>query len=294
MRRPGLLITLLIVATVLVDLVALSVVPRPPEGPHPAMMVLYSLSMAQVSLVALWAGLGGKSAPWRVIGLVLVVVLWSALLAAVLSYSFTLPREIASLWTVVLLVQAVAVFISLSVARAVAVRLVSVDDLDSVEKGGTGRSRLQFSLAYLLGWTTAVAVTLGLLKYTVDYRTLSPWLSTWRQLSVLAVGNPAIALVALWALLGSRWLGLRVLLLCLTAAAAIASERWLAARSPFWVPALLWLVQALWLAGSLAVFRVCGYRVVRRRSTGHAAPVPDGQQPVTATDEQAGVPFERP
>jgi len=263
MRRPGLLIALLIVATVLVDLVALSVAPSRPEGPHPGMILLFSLLMAQVSLVALWAGLAGRSAPWRVIGLVLVVALWSALLAVVLDYAP--PVNIASIWTVLLLAQALAVFVPLSVARAMGVRLVSLDDLDAVEERGIGRSRLQFSLAYLLGWTTAVAVTLGLLKYTVDYRILPPYLGAWRQLSVVAVGNASMALAVLWALLGARRPGLRVLLLCLTTAAAIASDRWLAGMDPFWASASLCLGQALWLAGSLAVFRVCGYRVVRRK-----------------------------
>ena len=266
MRRPGLLIALLIVATVLVDLVALSVAPSRPELPHPAIIVLFSLSMAQVSLVALWAGLAGKSAPWRVIGLVLVVVLWTALLAAVLDYAS--PREIASFWTVLLLAQAVAIFMPLSVARAVGLRMVSVGDLDAVKAASTGRSRLQFSLGYLLAWTTAVAVTLGLLKYTVDYRTLFPYPGVWWKLFVLAVGHAAIALAALWALLGTRWLGLRLPALFLITAAAIVCDSWLARLDPFWASALLCLVQALWLAGSLWVFRVCGYRVVRRRRAG--------------------------
>ena len=267
MRRPGLLIALLIVATVLVDLVALSaVVSSGKEEPHPALIVLFSLSMAQVSLVALWAGQAGKSAPWRVIGLVLVIVLWSALLAVALSYAP--PEAIASIWTVLLLMQAVAVFVPLSVARAVGVRLVSVDDLDAIEEGGTGRRRLQFSLAYLLGWITAVAVTLGLLKYTVDYRTLSPYPGLWWKLFVLAVGNAAIALAVFWALLGTRWPGLRIPSLCLLTAAAIASDRWLGDLNPFWAISALCLIQALWLAGSLGVFRVCGYRVVRRRRAG--------------------------
>jgi len=275
MRGSRLLITLLVVATVLVDVVAVSVIASmwgvPPRWPHPGVIVLFSLSMSQVSLAALWTGLGGRSLYWRVGGLMLSAVLWSRYTAWIIA-----PERIddyASLYGSLLLAQTIAVLVPLSAARLRGLKPVREGDADCVEDTTADRSRLQFSLGEMLSWTTTFAVVLGALRCTVDYRLLPSYLSDWRDLTVLSLGNALLALAALWAVLGTGKTALRATILALVTAAVIASGQALAhvdALQPF---VTLCLLQVLCLTASLCVFRVAGYRLVRRATVRSEAPL---------------------
>ncbi len=64
MKHARLLIALFLLATVLVDLVALSLVGGH-RWPHRAAVVPFALMFTQVSLAAIWAALGKLSLPWR-------------------------------------------------------------------------------------------------------------------------------------------------------------------------------------------------------------------------------------
>lgn len=275
MRGPRLLITLLIVAAVLVDVVVLSVVASarglPPQWPHPGVLVLFALSMSQVSLAALWTGLGGRSLYWRVGGLMLCAVLWSRYMAWIIA-----PERIddyASLYGSLLLAQTIAILVPLSVARLRGLKLVREGDVDCVEDTTGGRSGLQFSLREMFSWTTTFAVVLGALRCTVDHRLLPSYLSDWRDLTVLSLDNALLALAALWAVLGTGRPALRALILVLATAAAITTGGALAHVDVLWPFAALCLIQVLWLLASLCVFRVAGYRVVGRAEAGWEGPL---------------------
>jgi len=275
MRGSRLLITLLIVAAVLVDVVVLSVVASirgvPPQWPHPGVILLFSLSMSQVSLAALWTGFGGRSLYWRVGGLMLCAVLWSRYTAWIIA-----PERIddyASLYGSLLLAQTIAILVPLSVARLRGLKLVRKGDVDCVEDTTGDRSRLQFSLREMLSWTTTFAVVLGALRCTVDYQLLPSYLGDWRDLTVLSLDNALLALAALWAVLGSGRPALRALILVLATAAAITTGGALAHVDVLWPFAVLCLIEVLWLLASLCVFRVAGYRVVGRAQAGWERPL---------------------
>lgn len=274
MRGSRLLITLLVVATVLVDVVAVSVVASmrgvPPAWPHPGVIVLFALSMSQVSLAALWTGFGGRSLYWRVGGLMLSAVFWSRYTAWIVA-----PERIddyASLYGSLLLAQTIAILVPLSMARLRGLKLVREGDVDCVDETTGDRTRMQFSLREMLSWTTTFAVVLGALRCTVDYQLLPSYLGDWRDLTVLSLGNALVALAALWAVLGTGKPALRAVMLVLATAAAITSGQALAhvdAVQPF---AALCLLQVLCLTGSLCVLRVAGYQVVRRATVRSAEP----------------------
>jgi hypothetical protein len=280
MRHARLLMGLLLLATVLVDLAASSLVVsycRSPKGwPNPLLLVVFSLAMSQVSMVAIWAGFGGKSIPWRMLGLVLTTLAWSRLIAVVqfagpLAQVTTMtPGEITTDWTIVLSAQSILILVCLSIARSVGVTLPVAGEPDPA-RPSAGRSSLQFSLGYLLSWTTVVAVVLGLIQATVDYEFLRKFPAfVWHDYAILGLTNAGVALAAFWTALGTRRPGLRILVLVLTTTVAIFAYKLLVTHVRFpAVPVVICLLQALWLVASLWVFRVAGYRVVRQ---GSAAP----------------------
>jgi hypothetical protein len=258
--------TLLVVATLLADVVVVSIAASadqgsPPQWPHPAVLVLFALSMSQVSLAAVWTGFGGRSVHWRVMGLMLIAVLWSRYMAWIVAPSRL--DDYACLYGSLLLAQTIAVLVPLTVARLGGVRLARPGPLESAKDASPSPSRLQFSLREMLSWTTVFAVVLGALRYTVDHHLFPSYLGDWRQLAVLSLANAIPALVALWAALGVGRPALRAVVLTLATAAAIGASGTLAEVVSLRAYAALCVLQVACVLGSLLVFRVAGYRVVR-------------------------------
>ena len=264
MRPARLLITLLVGATVLVDVVALSVAASDkgaPQWTHPAVLVLFALSMSQASLAAIWSVLGGRSLKWRLMGLVMTTALWSRCVAWIVD-----PARIddyACLYGSLLLAQTIAILVPLTVARLSGVRVIRLDHVNAAGADASGPSRFQFSLREMLSWTTMLAVVLGALRYSVDQHLFPSYLGDWRQLAVLSLANAIPALAALWAMLGIGRPLLRAVALALATAAAIFAGGTLAEVVSFRAYAALGILQVVWVLGSLWVFRVVGYRVVR-------------------------------
>jgi len=277
MRSARLLIPLLVAATVLVDLVVLSVLLYdegfPRYWPHPAALLLYSLPLSQVSLVALWTGFGGKSLPWRVMGLVVTIVSWSSVFGIVGEAGEPLwsAETFRSVFSVLFLGQTVAILVLLWIARIRGLKLVPVADaVDAMEQTVHQRALFQYSLRDLLSWTTAIAVVLGLLQFGVaNHAILSVLTDEWWLTVASFLPRAALALVALWAVLGTRRPWVRVLVAVLTTLAATVAENALAFDHPFDAAAFC-LLQLFWLVASLWVVRIAGYRVVRQA---RAAPV---------------------
>jgi len=266
MRQARLLIALWVAATLLVDVVALSVAAAadrgsPPSWPHPGVLVLFALSMSQVSLAAIWTGFVGRSFHGRVMGLMLVAAMWSRYVAWIVA-----PSQIddyACLYGSLLLAQTIAILVALTVARLSGARLVRADRADVEDDGSSGPARFQFSLREMLSWTTMLAVVLGALRYTVDHHLFPAYLGDWRQLAVLSLANAIPALLAVWAALGTGRTTTRAMALALATAAAIGAGGTLAEVVSLRAYAALCILQVVWLLASLCVFRVAGYRVVR-------------------------------
>jgi hypothetical protein len=262
MHHPRLLIGLLVLATVLVDLVVWSIlfgVSWPDDLP-PVFGFLYlgawSMAHAQVSLAAIWVSYGGKWMPWTTLLLVVTILGWAPLFTGgIQSDLFTVPFFC--------LLQSAMIVGSLGLARIAGVKFVHVGDIASDGQDGVGQRRFQFSLAYLLSWLTAVAVALGLLSYQADFGKLaSAFLNIQMSMVATCLADTAIALAALWMILGTRKTLLRLAVLCLAICADVFASR----AELVWPTVVLALGQVLWLSASLAVVRVAGFRLVRQRA----------------------------
>jgi hypothetical protein len=164
------------------------------------------------------------------------------------------------LHTFLLTAQMAVVSLPLVIARAYGVALIDLFAAPGVETSEPAGPAYQFSIRQLLGWTIALAVTFGTLKWIVgDVLLLMRGLREIRIAPLLA-GRCAIALAALWAALGTRWLNLRLLTLGLAAICAFYTLPTMPAAAIVESRALRFMETVL-LAGSLWVFRVAGYRV---------------------------------
>ena len=274
MQTRGPLILLLLLAVVSVDLVAVSVVCLQPDTsvfwPHPTLGLFLAMACAQVSLVATWVGLARRPVPWPVAAAVAIVIVAGALLA--LSLSGKMPPRFGTLgWLVVLSLQTIAVVGPFWIARPAGLRLVTLDELG----GGAAKTDpdrpVQFSIAYLLGWMTALAIVLGLVRWVLRGDVLAlgdfTWSDrhAWLDVTVVSLGNAAIAWPAPWAVLGTGRRIMGPLLLCLATGAVIAVWGLLSGSAAHrWTFALFCAAQMAVLVGVLGVFRIAGYRLVRR------------------------------
>jgi hypothetical protein len=228
-----------------------------------------------VSLLAIWTGFGGKSLPWRILALVLAIGLWSRLVA------WTVDRPDAEQtvtgWTWVLLAQTAAILIPVWLARLRGVRLTPATGGDRVRQTASRRGPFQFSVGYLLSWMTVLAIVLGLAQYTFHHDDLFWAVAAWKILVAYPLSQAALALAGLWVVLGTARLWLRFLLLALATAAAIIVNHLCAGLQDLWPYTAFCVLQVVWLAASLSVFRVAGYRMTQipRSHAEEPPPSPD-------------------
>jgi hypothetical protein len=280
MGHVRLLAILLIAATLLVDLVVVSsVVAMHPIVPadwwHPAVVALIALCMAQVGLIAIWTGFADRSLPWRILVLALTIGLGTRLLAWTTGPHSDIEHAfMVNDLTWLLLGQSLVIVASLCAIRLRGVRLVRADNGHPSKPVAPRRSRLQFSLGYLLSWITVVAVILGLAQYTLPFQgvwgLLTP--TSWDH-TVYVVTHAGLVLSGLWAVLGTARLCVRCLVAVLAIAAAIvANHLGTGLAGPLWPYAGLCVLQGFWVVASLSVFRVAGYRITRTARAGVREP----------------------
>ncbi len=269
MRSSGLLIGLLVLASVAVDAMVLVSVGMdrwvPPVWPHPTLGLLFALAFSQVSLVAIWLGLGRRPLPWRLVGMVLTVATWSGALPWVLRNGPPFHRPTP--WAIMLLGLGLLIVIGVAIARTLGVRLVEIDA--PAEEPGDGLGRRQFSLGYLLAWMTAVPIVLGMLQYMIPGELLGDAVQRSLHLNVVLI-NGGLAITALTCLAATLGAGApiwRSILLVVIVAVVIGVEIQLAVTPVAQRTLILMnLSHVLLLAGSLGVVRIAGYRLVRERS----------------------------
>ncbi len=255
MRGSRLLIGLLVLATVLVDFCVLAIAEDRPF-PHPSLILAWALQLSQVSLMAVWLALGRTTGPLRLIGAVVVAAIWSWALARLPAA----PQPAS--WAVLLAAQTVVVSVPLLVGRWLGLGLVDGSSAPEAEDSAAEPKRLQFSIAYLLGWMTALAVMLGTLQYIAPYDTL-PFglLSDW-QLVVCLIGHAMMGWAVLWTALGTRPAA-RIIAPVLVGT-VVGGGLWLISfrfRGDFWYFVMLFVLDPPLLVGSFWVFRVAGYRL---------------------------------
>ncbi len=254
-QHARLLIGLLVAASVLVDLVVLTVAGPffgpAADWPDPAAIGFASLAFSQVSLLAIWLVFGGGAVWWRWVGTMLGVAFWSVLSAI---------GGAGSDCAATLLAQTSIVAVVALLLRLAGGRLSALGRSNLGQCTGT-RKPFQFSIRHMLGWTTALAVTLALLRCLGTYGLLQSYsLDVWP----IHVGYATIALVAFWVTLGTGHWRLRLMTTCLVVVAAMATLTMpnLSRRTGLF--ALYVLFQMPWLLASLLVVRMAGYRLVWR------------------------------
>jgi len=271
MRRPRLLIALLLAASVLVDLAVLLAARRSEVGNvypiiQPA-VVLDGLRAGQVSLIAMWLALGRTPGWLRLMATVAVIAAWEC------AFRCAYPSALWW-WMEISAGQVIAVAVPLLITRLFGLQLVNLAVGPTAEQPAA-RRRFQFSILDLLGWMTAVAVTLGMFKLMWARVDFPGVLLSWDFEYVVVIGtDAAVAPAGLWTALGTRRFPLRVAVLMLTCFAAICgTEVCFGVSVPdvyFYFCSLI-----LTLLGSLAVVRVAGYRIVRAAAF---PPLPPGTQ----------------
>jgi len=254
MQYRRLLVSLLLLATVLVDCVARSMA-EGQEFPHLTILLTWALQLSQVSLAAVWLGLGGRWGMWRMAAVVVVVAAWSYAMSTLSG------APLVEQWAVWLMTQTVAVSVPLLVGRSLGLRLVDIAGVSAEADSAPGTPRLQFSIRQMLGWTTALAVILGGLKCIAPYESLllSP-LGDW-PMFIVFIGHALVGLAAVWAVLGTSRQALRIGALVLAEGAALGAFLLTLPSPDAATPeaAVLYFTQVLLLVGSLSVFRVAGY-----------------------------------
>ena len=258
MQASRLLMFLLLLAAVLVDLVMLSAVGSFAGGffhwPHPLLAVLFSLAFSQVSMAAVWAGLSNTSLPWRLAGLVGVVTVWSVALARDANVGGYGRND----WGVLLLGHALFILSILLVVRARGGRLAN----RLKTKVEPEERRWQFSLGHLFAWLTATSVSLGLLRYTIDFN--APIAGRdWPETIEVGLCNAVVCLATVWAVLSGKRMVLRAVVLGLAAGAILSFPLMHDSELDTYLSlAVLWILQIVWLLAWLFVLRTAGIRFV--------------------------------
>lgn len=219
------------------------------DFPHPAVIVGYALLFSQVSLGAIWLGIGSNAVVVRLAAHV-------AILAAIY-YGLSALHNNQGEWVRLLAVQTVAVAVPLAVGRWYGLRL-------QVTSSTNDEQPWQFTLKHLFLLTTACALLLGFLRLA------PPWRPSGNRLTealLLGGGFALMALIAAWVALGHgrrlfKLLALPVVTF-LVGCLLMAIEGRRGRAGDLAIMALVF-GQMFFLAGSLIVLRRCGYRLVRR------------------------------
>lgn len=271
MRSRGPLIGLLVLATVAVDLVVLVELAARDGNIDRApglllLGMLYALMFSQGSLLAIWVGLARRPAPWPLATTIVAGLTWAVSMGILCSQTDPVPVEFLAVMT---LIQMAAVIVPLWIVRLVGARLVAAPDHRPGGRTGPDRPG-QFSIGYLLGWMTAGAIVLGLVRWTLSAGVLTMDGELWRSprfwwvAARIVAGNALIAWSGAWAMLGTRRLTLRALAPCL-ALGLVVGYYYVSGASEHteWM-SFIYAGQTALLVGSLGVVRIDGFRLLGR------------------------------
>ena len=216
-----------------------------------------SITQSHGSLLAVWVAFGGKGSPWRLVAAVVGAIAW-IWIEYNSEFRSDMPVEI-----IITSAQMVMSSALLLIARLLGLELADVLRIETAPNVPSGRPWVQFSLRSLLSWTAALAVMLGMLHYLPSelvFHLRDPF-----ELSAIFSGRLLVVLGALWIALGTRWPTVRIMVMALTVAAALATWYLVAGQAELWEFLLFYHAQAAYLVGSLWLIRLAGYRLVWRR-----------------------------
>lgn len=244
MKRHWIILTLLLLAHVLLDMVVWRLAVRQEVG-SPAQIVLIVLLRSQLSLLALYLSLGTSHWAIRLAALVTGVVVWTG---AFLHYAYAPldPAHTATLFSVLVLP---LVFVG-AVARAKG--FLWGQEPASIEGSLAAR---QFSLGAAFRWLTISAILLALAKqaeFPTDYWEL------WLRVSLI---NIFVAIAFLWAVAtpGLRLPKIAALVLITLFTTLLLQD----SLSQAWVTKFV--LQALLMAGTAGVTSLAGWPLEKIR-----------------------------
>jgi hypothetical protein len=276
MRWPHLLIGVLLLANVVVDAEFLTPPASRALTASQLLIVGFAVYLSQVTLAGIWLAFGRTTAPLRILVTFFVLLGCAAGFTAnflgstsEIPFSFAMGIAVAVMGTTL-----TAVSLPLLTARLLGLRILP---RGVVRPSPATRQRYQFSIRALLGLTTVVAVILGTLKSTVTCNSQTFEVATRESILMSAAGCAAVAWLALWASMADRRTPLRLIVFAVaivTASIGVLASDWEFLFLGGWECAIVCLLMALLLLGSLWLFRLAGYRLVFRR--GWAAAEPQG------------------
>ena len=253
MKPHVLMVTLLLVTTIVVDVVT---IPRTQES-HAANIATIALLVAQVNLLALWAGLGLTHWLLRVVLLGVGIAAFSAELGHTSPDAF---RTMASLFGLCAgMMFFLAVFGRLAGFRWTLVSPVAPDQKHA------NLQPMQFSLAQMFSWTTVAAVVAALAgKASLAVVDVPFYIA-------LFATNAVIALVAASIVSFSRRILTVLALVILIALVSALLFNIVIAKGRFeGYFFALYVLHALFIAGWFSACRLVGIRIVRYRRAGPA------------------------
>jgi len=281
MRHPRRLIGWFLAVTVLVDLVMLAV-GADMNAPGLLGDLARGLCISQISMAAIWLALGQTPGPLRIILALLILIAWNVNLLGMAGWHDD--------WCEIMLftgMLAGAVVAPLMALRPLGLRVSRLSFSNGAATSLNGRQPLQFSIRYMLGLMTALAVVLGTLKWIVSFELPLEGLAEPKML-IIAAGRGLVAWAALWAALGNRWTAVRMMVFVAAVVAGYGGLLLTNLRDyyydHFWIFVLLFSLEAPLLFGSLWVFRVAGYRVGIWRTQNEETAASNGVAEGRATD----------
>jgi len=214
------------------------------------------LPRVQISLFAIWAAFSGKPLSWRLAYLVACAGLLTRM---------QLDKPLAASWFVAkqillqhLLGLGILVFVFLFIARIAGIQIrMLLEDNDNTEDSEPGLSRFQFSIWHLLWWTAGFAALLAISQRMFTATELVWWPFLWWDHIDVLVRLAALAPVALWLALGTRWPIVRIIVFCVTI--VITSNPFVSMGTM-----VMCGIAMAWIVGTLGGFRYMGYRLVWR------------------------------
>jgi hypothetical protein len=272
-RRARLSILLLLVGSVLVDLLAgMLLVPRRALADVPGYVLLGAevLAYSQVSLATVWLVFGVRSAPLpaRLLGTWFVIGFWSRMLRVTVALGDW--HLMSTGLAVTFLAQAAGTAAALLAFRYAGYGLA--DDPSGVGPRESGPQSFRFSLGSLLVTIATLSLCLATSRLVIHYPRLMELPEAFLlPMGARGLGHAAIAVSAVWAMLGSgrpafRFAAPWAVVVC------AAPLHFVTAGAPF-LPGRMWtswrellavtFAEAVLLLVSLAAVRASGLRLVR-------------------------------
>ena len=232
-----------------------------PVGPDLIEVMACAVAPSHGSLLAVWAALGGRATPWRLVIALITAVLW-------IWVTLWCDTHYAIRLVCIGTIQMVASSVLLMTARLFGAELVGTLDDDVVLAVEVDRPWVQFSLRSILSWTAAVAVLLSTLHYFPRESLRIPAENGMLILGTFVGGGVLIALGALWIALGARWPVVRWFVLGLTAVVAGIAIFVSVDFNEGPQIAVFLGSQITFVTGSFWLVRLAGYRLIWRRRVG--------------------------